>query len=252
MRFVYLDEAGVSNPKHEPYLVVAGVIVHADKQWLHLEKYLRDMVEDVIPPEKRKDFFFHAKDLFHGSGKTPREVFPKDYRWAVLDELCSLPKKFDLPVVMGFVDRQEMAGKLEVKQISDANCVSQAVAATQCAMATERYMRLRTKADEVAALVYEDAPQSKRLIRNTHNFLRSSDISNVIQEQDSVFVPLTRIVDTTHFAEKLDTSILQVADACAFAIKRKLMGKSDADRFYDAIEGQLVVKPRVFSAGTEA
>jgi hypothetical protein len=32
MRFIYLDEAGISNPAQEPYVVVAGAIVHADTQ----------------------------------------------------------------------------------------------------------------------------------------------------------------------------------------------------------------------------
>jgi hypothetical protein len=37
MRFIHLDEAGTS--RHEPYVVVAGVVSHADKQWNALNTY---------------------------------------------------------------------------------------------------------------------------------------------------------------------------------------------------------------------
>ena len=38
MRFVFLDEGGISS--HEPVAVVAGVIVHADEQLVPLEREL--------------------------------------------------------------------------------------------------------------------------------------------------------------------------------------------------------------------
>jgi hypothetical protein len=79
MRLVYLDEAGISNPQQEPYLVVAGIIVHADKQWYALERYLRDMVTDFIPPWLRAGFTFHANQLFAGGGKIfDRDVAERD------------------------------------------------------------------------------------------------------------------------------------------------------------------------------
>jgi hypothetical protein len=31
VRLVYLDEAGISNPKDEPFLVIAGIAVNADR-----------------------------------------------------------------------------------------------------------------------------------------------------------------------------------------------------------------------------
>ena len=102
MRLVYLDEAGISNPQQEPYLVVAGIIVHADEQWYALEQYLRDMVTDFIPPSLRAGFTFHANQLFAGGGKIfDRDVWPKETRWQILQELVSIPEKFDLPVVCG-------------------------------------------------------------------------------------------------------------------------------------------------------
>jgi hypothetical protein len=38
VRLIYLDDAGLSNALHEPFVVIAGVMVDADRQWLKLEQ----------------------------------------------------------------------------------------------------------------------------------------------------------------------------------------------------------------------
>ena len=104
VRFAYLDEAGVSNPKQEPILVVAGVLVHADTKWKPLERRLRSLAQECVPAEHLADFRFHAKDLFHGSGFFPRDKWSMEDRFRVLEELATLPAEFDLPVVYGAVE----------------------------------------------------------------------------------------------------------------------------------------------------
>jgi hypothetical protein len=49
VRIPFLDEAGVSNPKEVPYLVVAGVIVEPDKRYGPLEAHLRSLAADFLP-----------------------------------------------------------------------------------------------------------------------------------------------------------------------------------------------------------
>ena len=60
MRFIYLDEAGISNPANEPYLVVAGVIIDADHQWMAVEPHLHVLAETCAPQPRRPNFVFHA------------------------------------------------------------------------------------------------------------------------------------------------------------------------------------------------
>jgi hypothetical protein len=55
---------------------------------------------------------------------------------------------------------------------------------------------------------------------------------------------LTRIVDTVHFAEKGYSSPLQLADVCAFAIKRHLMKTPENDRFYLALKKWQILLPK--------
>jgi hypothetical protein len=47
------------------------------------------------------------------------------------------------------------------------------------------------------------------------------------------------IIDTVHFAAKQESPMLQIADLCAFFIKRKLQGSPDSKPFFDAFAGQM-------------
>ncbi len=56
------------------------------------------------------------------------------------------------------------------------------------------------------------------------------------------YSPITRIRDTVHFAEKAESPALQIADICAFVIKRYLAGARDGDRFYRILAGTHEIK----------
>ena len=109
MRMVYLDEAGISNPKHEPFVVVAGPIIHADRKWKAVEAHLNGMADKYAEPKDRERFVFHATEIFSGGGFFPREKWPKEVRWAILDELVQIPAAFNLPIACGWAERSKLA-----------------------------------------------------------------------------------------------------------------------------------------------
>jgi hypothetical protein len=80
VRLVYLDEAGISNPREEPILVVAGIIVHGDDQWKNLEQEILSLRGEYIPEQFREGFVFHATELFSGGKFFNRESWPKQIR----------------------------------------------------------------------------------------------------------------------------------------------------------------------------
>jgi hypothetical protein len=59
VRFAYLDESGTGNPKEEPFIIVAGFVVHADKQLKDLEKYLMTMADSFATHEDSPSFSFY-------------------------------------------------------------------------------------------------------------------------------------------------------------------------------------------------
>ncbi len=255
MRIIYLDEAGIGKLADDPCVVVAGIILHGDKQWLPLETYLRAMVEAWVPPADRPGIIFHAKDIFHGTKAFHRDKWEKETRFAILDELATLPAAFDFPVIWGAIDRTKMAEKHP--KMTPAQCTEHAylVATSMCLMQAERYMREAGSDGEVAQIVFEDRAGVRQDVKTLHRFLRGHNLPADLEDQK--YLPLTRIIDTPNFAAKNESSPLQIADFCAFALKRKLSKAWLWDRFYNPLINQMVFHlkseiPEIYSGGQQS
>jgi hypothetical protein len=117
VRLVYLDEGGVS--AREPLVVVAGVVVNADRSLVAVESYLDVLIEKHIPPADRSAFIFHATELWSGSRYFKDDaLWPLDRRLAILDDLVQIPRMFDIPVVYGLPGRTSYG--LPLKRIGEA------------------------------------------------------------------------------------------------------------------------------------
>ncbi|MEH2484997.1 DUF3800 domain-containing protein [Bradyrhizobium sp. AZCC 2230] len=233
MRLVYLDEAGVSNPAQEPVLVVAGVIVDPDRQWKELEAYFREMALALFPDDDLYRFVFHAKDIFHGNGPFDRARWTRKERMRVLTQLAQVPRLFDLPIVVGELDRIKTQQELErvspgipTKSAHNFIHTHAFINAIQCV----QFWMERNAPAENAMLIAEDTPVLKKTLRNVHEGYTDPTL-----ETESAF-KAPNIIDAVHFAQKDESLLLQIADHCAFIIKRKLMGKTDVDECYGAIK----------------
>jgi hypothetical protein len=242
MRMAYLDEAGTSNPQHEPYTVAAGVLLNADKQWQDVERYLIDLADEYAPREKRDGFFFHATELFSGGKTFPRDKYERAERWKILDELLAIPRKFKLPIAPGWVERAKLAQshpEFDAKMQKDY-----AVAVAYCiaSFAIDFFMQkgVAVASDEVALLVIENN-DTKPLLKSFHNFNRHPRNAETLHQAGFGLMAYKRIIGTPHFEDKTDSSALQIADACAFALKRHLMKTPESDRWYEPIKEGLIL-----------
>jgi hypothetical protein len=68
VRILYLDESGIGKITHEPHLLVAGVLVHGDKQWVPVRDHLRSLLEGAVPAGQPIPKCLHAVDIYHGRG----------------------------------------------------------------------------------------------------------------------------------------------------------------------------------------
>jgi hypothetical protein len=241
VRIAYLDDSGIGSLDKDPFAIVAGVIVTADLQWRAIDGYLAAMRNEVFPDQPGA--IFHAVDMWQGSrlfsGKRFRDKWP---RRMLLLEICGLTKQFDLPVIYGQVDRAELNAKRPDLSPKDALVASLALCASQCTALVERYMRESAPA-EVAMIVYENNDTTRTLIREVHNYHQDPDPSDLQAAESSTaanYLPARCVVDTAHFARKSDSSLLQLADAVAYAINRKLKNADDCDYLFDAINSQLI------------
>ena len=75
-----------------------------------------------------------------------------------------------------------------------------------CALAFERWASKAAKPNKVGLMIAEDNKEARALMRDVINFNRNPELVALLPEETRKNVPLTRIVDTVHYAEKLDLS----------------------------------------------
>ncbi len=246
MRIAFLDEAGRS--RGEPIIVVGGVIINGDRSYLALERDLRGVAEQFLPAGDQRDFVFHAKDIFHGTGYfKDRRVWPRERRAPILTTLASIPRKHGLPVVFGHVNKAEYRRDAQAQMGEHStpknrehviDVAEHMVAFGTAEITIERQMHQFPR-NEICMLIAEDTDRVKRVVKSAHAILR--DPLEIAQSRFAGIpdLPLTKIVDTPHFAEKADSAPLQIADTCAWLILRRFMRRVESHQFFELISPQL-------------
>jgi len=233
MRFVFLDEGGIS--AHEPMVVVSGVIVDGDTQVEPLEARLSELIEKHIPKPDRAGFVFHAKDIWAG-GKyfKNRDVWPWERRASILDDLAAIPKALEIPIVFGRLSKDVMLREhpgAATMSARDRSVNAHAIAFLSCTLNVEEHMRLVWR-NEIAQLVAEDNSDARAAIKGSFDLLRNP--SDNLRKSD--LVPLKRIRGPVLFAEKAESRPLQLADTCAFFVRRRLVKNDEKSRrFYSKL-----------------
>lgn len=273
VRFVYLDESGISI--NEVVTVVAGVIVDADNQWKAVEKGIDDLIvrslgatgPATLPRIIRAAYVLHASDMFHGRGPLfNQQLCSLERSHNTLKELLAIPSLFGLPVVFGYIrkepyqDTSKSAGQRR-REIRDSAAINQSLAFTLCAVAAEQYMRTLADPTEIATLVAENNPQTAQALKTVHDLLRGSLFpdsemrlwSSEYLKLGPDYLPLRKIVDAVHFQEKNDAYLLQIADACAVIIRYFIEEKRNTGAFVDAFtQGDPTRISRWIAPGSQA
>jgi hypothetical protein len=245
LRSIYLDETGIS--VNEPVALVAAVIINEDTQWRSVEKVIAELVVKYVPEEHRDGFSFHTKDLYHCSGKVFHHTrYPRERSREALKELLSIPRRFHLPVSVGYITKSEhpTRGQEDYSAREKAQFFH-SLAYFLCVCAAEIYMMRKGAPEALARLVAENNTDTQAIVKVSHKILqgkyRPDFIDDITAQFGDVheFLPIRRIVDTVHFAEKGDAILLQIADACAFILRYWAEGKSGhyVDPYFEAFLG---------------
>src|SRR5579872_621704 len=253
VRIAFLDESGRS--RQEPYIVVAGLLLHGDRQYRPLEERLDAIRRAHIPESDQDGFIFHAKDLFHGAGYFQRDKWPRNIRNAILQALAAIPREIGFPIVFGHLDKAEYRASVahvvaihKPEHQADVRDVAEhMVAFARCEVAIERQMYEYTR-DEIAMLIAEDTDRVKVALKEAHRILKSPNGSPEFQELAVTVrgLPLKKIVDTVYFASKRESAPLQIADLCAFLIMRRLMRREDTQSYFEQIAPKLTWRAKQF------
>jgi Protein of unknown function (DUF3800) len=227
VRLTYLDEAG--SDYGAPFLAVAGVVVHGDFEWPEINKRIAVLIENYIPESDRAGFFFHATDIFHGSGYFDRrktEWTDREKRWQILLDIARIIEDLSLPVVAGTYRKATFGGELiKAESAAFQHKMIHDMAVLDCMLWADRWLA-KFAPSELSTIIHEDGTAAKPLIKATIRIMRSDELMRqwgfdpVVAAEFGL--PLKRIIDTVHFAEKADARPLQLADLCAFILGRAM------------------------------
>lgn len=235
VRVVYLDEAGTGGKAQEPYIVVAGVIVHGDHQLQKLRASLAEIMEKHIPEADRESLVIHAKDLYAGNGYFDKDRKPQwdvKARVAVMDDLAALPKRLNLWVCWSMVK----AAEIPIEQLRadegnrSFNTLAVAAAYVSCLVDVNRWFKKNAKREHCFVVV-EDNQEAKSFIKEVHKRHQNAKLMAQIGDDEELF-PLSHVQEDPNFQEKRVAHPLVLADFVAFVIKRRLMKDQKINRFF--------------------
>lgn len=249
VRFAFVDEGGIS--QHEPNVIVAGVFVHGDKKVIPLEHRLDAIVRKHIPEKDWAGFIFHATDIW-GGGKyfKDRDEWPWERRAAILDDLAGIPAELELPIVFAWLKKAEHRDGIEAQlklagepKAYDFEIAFHSITFTNCMIRIEQMMR-RLWSDEIAQVVAEDNADARKSIKGVVQILKNEERIEALQLNKLGLLPFERIRGSVQFAEKAESRPLQLADTCAFLIRRRYARHDERSaRFYDKLKPWMLLLP---------
>ena len=240
VRLTYMDEAGIGKPEHEPYVVVAGVIVHGDEKLGQVRRALRKIIDKHIPAEHREGFVLTAKEIFNGGGKVfdrKSGEWPLERRLKIADDLAALPKEYNLPIAFGWVKREGFPKTWELPPETTERVRTLhelAVAFLSCSASVEQWMRNKAPGENTI-LIVEDNADARGALRQVHNAHQSDKYVASLESKARFFFPFKQIQEDPLFTPKKAAHPLELADFCAYLWKRYLRDKRD-ERFLRFIE----------------
>lgn len=242
MRLIYIDESGTS--ANENIALVAGAVIEFDAQLGVIEGQLGSIIKDHVAPQKQFRFAFHATELFSGGKKT--SAFPKSSttpqdRWPILHKLAALPSLNKIPIIVGYVNKS-----LCQNEGIDNQDTWHAIAYTRAVLAADVYMKTYAAAGEHALIVAENKPEVHRGLKNLHFAMQTDGLAQATFGHFAAHMPITRVRDTVHFAAKDESPALQIADVCAFIIRRHFEQRTSSEGFFNTFLGGQYMPPPPF------
>jgi hypothetical protein len=245
MRFIFVDEAGTST--NEPITVVVGIILHADFHLILAETLLNECL-GAVPLPLRDGFIVHATDVWNNPAY--RVGWEITDRLNFLNSIMNIPRKLGMAIAIGLVRREapEIEGFTKIGLSLEQQ--QHLMAFRGCLARADKYIRDYAAPTEVGTVVAEDIPEMRRFLadipkktrditpvrsRNSlHATQKDIDLGYNTQQTEQ---RMTRIRQSIHFVKKDEDPMLQIADVCAFGIRRYFSKLQFGNEFAHALFG---------------
>lgn len=246
VRYIFMDEAGTS--AHEPVTVVVGLVANADTHVMAAEALAHEVLGSV-PPDLKPGFVFRAMQVF--GDKSYRDTWSLMDRLHLLKSMMSIPSRIGMGICVSAywrnsIDVGQAAKELGLKPYQFEHFM----AFSGCIGVIDRNIRDHAGPNEVGTVVAENIPEMRkflkwvpRMLREDPRYTSPKHMRQTISDQEAGYslqrgeLRVTRIRNSVHFVEKSDDPLVQVADACAYGLRRYFANQTHGQDFAKAILG---------------
>jgi hypothetical protein len=242
VRNIYTDEAGIN--AEDPATVVVGLVVQPDTQWFPVLRRIRQIWDQYVPAHYRNGFVFHTLQVLNGRRWSN---WPEEKRRALVTAMMRIPWEFEIPIAIGVAKRgnpwqgwpdhlrKKMTPKNSDHMIAFLFCMSQA----------DEYIRERC-GSEVAQIIAAYTGEMRTVLQKTANIMLGPPLTlthvnygpkGTVGKVEEVRHHTERVIDEVHFLEPKNAPFLQVADVCAFALRRYLSSYEDGREYLQVMAG---------------
>ena len=209
------------------------------------------MADDLVAPSLKRslNFAFHAKELWHGEGFFPRENWSRERRLEILGHLADIPQKFHLPIIYSCVKRSKYPPKNppanSPKRVfrraqREATKRCHTICFLSCLEQVERWMECKHQEEKVF-VVHELHENHKADLSEISKFFSNPRARSTIENDPDInWSALTHLVEEPLFVRKSGSSLVQIADVCAFILSRALAEKEHSKPLLEKIRPNLV------------
>ena len=227
MQIIYLDEAG--RGADQPISVVAAVAA-TEAEVPNIEAYISRIYDDMVPPEDRNGFQFHASENIGGKGVYAGRQWTPERRKQLFFKMLSIPGECNLGISVGICRR---TAPIPDGWKWSAEYMHHIIALDLCITRADRYVRRHCPQNEQARIVAEDCVEMRGLLRKfvqgrknnpitmgiDRISLTKQEVETGIVVQEAEFALKVTYGDL-EFASKSGPALLAVADACAYTFAR--------------------------------
>ncbi|CAM4092044.1 hypothetical protein BOTU111921_11310 [Bordetella tumbae] len=250
MRVVYVDEAGTSDS--EPHRIVVGVQVADSEMSARAENAIRAVVNKFVPADLGKDFIFHGKEIINGGKRVPRERWPLSDRLDFFKSFVSIPRSLGMPIHVGATKANALNGNFPEDKISASERDHMMAFAFMLQAANRIIKRMAGKGERIL-VVHESIPERQQFLSKVYQVARQVSVQ-LSPEQvqplplgyshpDGLLFSADLFVDAPAFAQKKESPMLQLADACAYTFRRYLAGSNGGAELLMAMIGRDALHP---------
>lgn len=225
MKFCYCDESGTGD---EPIAVMVGVVVDAQRMHCTKEDW-RALLDSLSLRAGRPIAEMHTRDFY--AGNSPWRAMRGSDRADVVRDVCHWLKERRHRLVVTAVTKASYLDARARAEIPSELNTPWRFMGLHLALALQRAHQSLARNKGHTVLVFDN--EERERMRFTDIICRPQSWSDSYYQRTGKQIQLDQLVDVPYFGDSREVGLLQVADFCAFFLRRhaELQDVGDSERY---------------------